>query len=177
MHKHNSFGWSRSLSPARIPASAWRRKVKLDGQGRLCRCSRQLKISCTWQLLSVKEYLAEKQILPWFSIAWIRLIIFRWGTIFEAQSKMFPTSFWSHLSHYTPYVRLIFVEKGNPAFLDSKMWWRSRGIWKILTFVKSSIAFKLKILGKIHCSPCHDFENPQVPLRWPKTERQILKHR
>ena len=46
-----------------------------------------------------------------------------------------------NFSYFTPYVRLIFVEKENLKFWDSKIWLREYK--KILTFVKRAIAPKI----------------------------------
>ena len=86
----------------------------------------------------------EKEILPRIFLAWIRLIISRWafhsGTdYFRSLSTEFPTIFWGLIfSYFTPYVRLIFVERENLIFSDSKMWWREREI-KNYHFRKRSI--------------------------------------
>ena len=52
-------------------------------------------------------------------------------------------------SHFTPFIRLIFVEKRQPKIFGFKdvMERSERGIRKILTFLKRSIASK--ILAKI----------------------------
>ena len=65
-----------------------------------------------------------------FSFAWGQLKICRWPfrsvTIFDALYLI--NSVYDFLKfnfpHFTPHARLIFVEKRNLKFSDSKMWWR-----------------------------------------------------
>ena len=71
---------------------------------------------------------------PQFSITWGRLIStwsFHSCTVFEANSNKFPTIFWSlNFIHFTPQIRLFFLEKTKPKPLFGHKNVMERGIRK-----------------------------------------------